>query len=147
MTTAQEYKKLHTKDIKVTSGATFTIRKIPKSLFFDVEELLEKIRVIVKDKQIPDLKTLNTEDSEQMKTIAENFSREQLKAYDDLYNKILPTCIVAPKVVFGKDPNEDELSVEDIDIKDINDLITGIFDLSKATTEAEIERKNLQPPP
>jgi hypothetical protein len=123
---ASEYLKLSRKLLTVPSGAIFEIRKMPRSIFFQVSSYIDAI----KDMKIDNIAAI---------------SDEQQKAFTQMYNTVLTSCITNPKVVMDV-INTEQLSIDDIGFEDQAALINGVFALSGMTAKDDEERKNSSPP-
>ncbi len=124
-TTASNYKSKNSKDVLLPSGATFVIRKIPKSIIFRVLELLDKVKEVKED------------------TDPKELTPEQLKVYDDLYNLLIPACVIEPTVAkIDAKAGPDELTMDDLLSEDTKALVDAIFRHSQATAQDEESRKN-----
>ena len=118
-TSATEYKKGKTKLLKLKTGNVFRIRKMPARVYADLIEMLGlEIRQGIPREQV--------EAMLKEKTQAEGYNVKSIRAMV----KIVPQCILEPKMTFEPSNDPDTLWVDDIEPQDLFELFKEIVEFS-----------------
>jgi len=122
MSIAEQYRARAQKSVKLPSGFTFVIRRIPPLLIpdltFDVPE---------------DVKELSLEER-----------RDLTKKLLTEMMKIFPSCVVEPRIVVGDEVPKDAIHFNDLDFDDLLSLFSAILEHS-GLSGPEVQRRKKFP--
>jgi len=118
---ARQYREKKRKQLTLSSGSVFTIRKPGRTAYMKLLSAQEA-REGLPD-EIPD------------PTKLDKLTQGEMEKLLDSVDAVLASCIIEPKVVIGKIANDDELSIEDIEIIDYFELLNEVIKFADLTEE------------